>query len=269
MVECGQVDRWHGSRSWLRPFVYQLIDRGSALLSDQEIASQINSGFLQPMVSLQRLEFLPSHSEDLSPLTLSEPAVLSALKRLNPMKAAGLDGVVWWRRTQPSLLAQLAVQNSSFAEQRRPSSWKMVPVPKLKPVIDINKYLRPISPTSVISKLAQDFVALHFDPTVLEVIDPNQYQRPLPYTPLRTCYMYLFASHRRVWGCCESRPVWLQEGLRSQRPHPTCAQSFWPIFSCAVALWVADFLTHRQQRVKLSRDCFYEWGPLVCLKEPN
>ena len=52
----------------------------------------------------------------------------------------------------------------------------MVPVPKLKPVIDINKYLRPISLTSVISKLAQDFVvALHFGPAVLEVIDPNQY----------------------------------------------------------------------------------------------
>ena len=69
-----------------------------------------------------------------------------------------------------------AVQNSSFAEQRRPSPWKMVPVPKLKPVIDINKYLRPISLTSVICKLAQDFVvALHFSPAVLEVIDPNQY----------------------------------------------------------------------------------------------
>ena len=115
-----------------------------------------HTGFLQPMESFQRLAFLPSHSEDFSPLTLSEPAVLSALKRLNPMKAAGLDGVVWWRRTQASLLAQLAVQKSSFAEQRRPSSWKMVPVPKLKPVIDINKYLRPISLTSVISKLAQD-----------------------------------------------------------------------------------------------------------------
>ena len=84
----------------------------------------------------------------------------------------------------------------------------MVPVPKLKPVIDINKYLRPISLTSVISKLAQDFVvALHFGPAALEVIDPNQYQRPLPYTPLRTCYMYLVAGHRRVWGCCESRSV--------------------------------------------------------------
>ena len=44
-------------------------------------------------------------------------------------------------------------------------------------------------------KLAQDFVALHFVPAVLEVIDPNQYQRPLPYTPLRTCYMYLVAGH--------------------------------------------------------------------------
>ena len=29
-------------------------------------------------------------------------------------------------------------------------------------------------------------------------------------------------------------------------------------FPRAVALWVADFLTHRQQRVNLSRDCFYE-----------
>ena len=33
-------------------------------------------------------------------------------------------------------------------------------------------------------------------------------------------------------------------------------------FPRAVALWVADFLTHRQQRVKLPRDCFYEWGPV-------
>ena len=29
----------------------------------------------------------------------------------------------------------------------------------------------------------------------------------------------------------------------------------------AVAFCVADFLTHRQQRVKLSGDCFSEWGP--------
>ena len=35
-------------------------------------------------------------------------------------------------------------------------------------------------------------------------------------------------------------------------------------FPRAVALWVADFLTHRQQRVKLSIEtaAFYEWGPV-------
>ena len=30
----------------------------------------------------------------------------------------------------------------------------------------------------------------------------------------------------------------------------------------AVAFWVADFLTHRQQRAKMSGDCFSEWGPV-------
>ena len=69
-----------------------------------------------------------------------------------------------------------AVQNSSFVEHRRPSSCKMVPVTKLKSVTNINKLLRPISLTSVISKLVQNFVvALHLGPVVLEVIDPNQY----------------------------------------------------------------------------------------------
>ena len=49
------------------------------------------------MESFQRLESLiPFHREDLSPLTLSEPAVLSALKRFNPKKAAGPFGVPNW-----------------------------------------------------------------------------------------------------------------------------------------------------------------------------
>ena len=30
----------------------------------------------------------------------------------------------------------------------------------------------------------------------------------------------------------------------------------------SVACWVADFLIDRQQRVKLSKDCFSEWGPV-------
>ena len=64
-----------------------------------------------------------------------------------------------------------------------------VPVPKLKPVTDINKHLRPIFLTPVICNI---IVALHVGLAVLEVIDTKQYgciQRPLPYTPLRLCYI--------------------------------------------------------------------------------
>lgn len=64
-----------------------------------------------------------------------------------------------------------------------------VPVPKLKPVTDINKHLRPIFVTPVICNI---IVPLHVGLAVLEVIDTKQYgciQRPLPYTPLRLCYI--------------------------------------------------------------------------------
>ena len=51
--------------------------------------------------------------------------------------------------------------NCSFAENRLPLAWKMadvVPIPKVKPVEDISKHLRPISLTPTLSKVAEDFV---------------------------------------------------------------------------------------------------------------
>ena len=97
------------------------------------------------MESFQRLESLiPFHREDLSPLTLSEPAILSALKRFNPKKVGGPVGVPNWllKEYEDILVGPVtAVLNSycSFAAQRRPSSLKMAHV------TDINKHLRPIS----------------------------------------------------------------------------------------------------------------------------
>ena len=69
-------------------------------------------------------------------------------------------------------------------------------------------------------------------------------------------------AHRRVWGCCKSPLVQLQESLRSHRPQLACAQSFQPIWSSRCCLPVTDVLTHVQQRVKLSLKCFSEWGPV-------
>ena len=152
-----------------------------------------------------------------------------------------------------------ALQNSSFEEQRRPSSWKMVPVSKLKPVIDINKNLRPISLTSVIFKLAQDFVvALHFGPAVLEV---NQYGCiPASYT------LHAITSMLHTWlqatdgpgAAVRVVPFDQRKAFHLSDHTLRVRKGFGLSFPRAVALWVADFLTHRQQRVNLSRDCFYE-----------
>ena len=47
---------------------------------------------------------------------------------------------------------------------------------KRKPVRDVNKHLRPVSLTPVVSKLAEDYVVSIFvKPAVLKRIDPNQY----------------------------------------------------------------------------------------------
>ena len=143
----------------------------------------------------------------------------------------------------------------------------MVPVPKLKPVIDVNKYLRPISLTSVISKLAQDFVvALHFGPAVLEVIDPNQYGcipasstiHALPYMLHVTKLQATAGSGAAVRVVPFDYRKAFDLSDHTLLVHKVLGLSF----PRAVALWVVDFLTHRQQRVKLSRDCFYEWDPV-------
>ena len=50
------------------------------------------------------------------------------------------------------------------------------PIPKQTPVYDVNKHLRPISLTPVLSKLAEDFVVDRYvKPAVLAKVDPRQF----------------------------------------------------------------------------------------------
>ena len=52
----------------------------------------------------------------------------------------------------------------------------VVPVPKQRPVQDINKHLRPISLTPILSKIAEEYVVdTYVKPAVLSKIDPQQF----------------------------------------------------------------------------------------------
>ena len=151
-------------------------------LSELEIANKINSTFLAPMGIFQPLEAVAPYKDDPYVFTLSEIAVLAALRQLNPSKAAEPDCVPSWLLSEyAEVLAEpvTAILNSSYKKQRLPSPWKLadvVPLPKEKPVEDLSKQLCPISLTHAISKLAQDFVvSTHVGPALLKIIDHDQY----------------------------------------------------------------------------------------------
>ena len=103
------VDRWHGSRSWLRLLVCQLKVRGfhSSVWARDCQPNQLCIPTTNRVLS--RLESFPSHSKDCHRWPFSEPAVLSALKRLNPKKAADPMGYPTdcWKSMKTFLSAQL------------------------------------------------------------------------------------------------------------------------------------------------------------------
>ena len=100
---------------------------------------------------------------------------------INPRKASGPDGIpAWLLKENADLLSDKSdIINSSFAERRLPPSWKSadtVPIPKQKPIKDVNKHLRPILLTSILSKVAEEFVvADYLRPSILKKIGDNQF----------------------------------------------------------------------------------------------
>ena len=156
-------------------------------LSELEIANKIDSTFLAPMGIFQPLEAVAPYKDDQYVFTLSEIAVLAALRQLNPSKAAEPDCVPNWLLSEyAEVLAEpvTAILNSSYKKQRLPSPWKLadvVPLPKEKPVEDLSKQLRPISLTHAISKLAQDFVvSTLLCSRSLTMINTAEYLNPPP-----------------------------------------------------------------------------------------
>ena len=108
------------------------------------------------------LERVPLEPDSPEILRVTEQHVQRALDVLNPRKARGPDRTPsWLLKGYCDLVAYpiTEILNASYAEQRLPTIWKMAdvtPLPKKKPVVDIQKELRPISLTPCISKVAED-----------------------------------------------------------------------------------------------------------------
>ena len=109
-----------------------------------------------------------------------------ALEVLNPRKACGPDRTPSWLLKEYCDLVAYPITeilNASYAEQHLPTIWEMadvIPLPKKKPVVDIQKELRPISLTPCTCKVAEEFVVNGFvKPVVMNILNDNQYG-PIP-----------------------------------------------------------------------------------------
>ena len=130
---------------------------------------------------------------------------------------------------------------------------------------EINKHLRPISLTTAVSKLAEDFIVEKYvAPAVLAIADPAQFVG-IP----RSSATHALISMVHKWSeatdgtgnvvktvLFDYRKAFdLVDQLILARK---VIQLSVPYF---VKKWILDFLSsNRLQRVKLSNDCFSEWG---------
>ena len=164
---------------------------GVSDLSPIDLANHVNTAFLAPTVSFEPLTYNPFRDSSVPSLdnsasnevpVASEFSVFQKLSTLNSIKAQGPDGIPGWLlKDNADLLTEPVTEilNTSYFENCLPSSWKeadVVPVPKQTPIKDVNKHLRPISLTPILSKIAEDYVVEEYvKPAVLKKIDSRQF----------------------------------------------------------------------------------------------
>ena len=113
---------------------------------------------------------------------MTEMSAFKKLVSLNPSKAHSSDEIPGWLLKENADLLTIPICdiiNCSYQEGRLPSAWKeanVIPVPKQRPIKDVNKHLRPISLSPIISKIAEEhIVETYIKPAVLDILDPEQF----------------------------------------------------------------------------------------------
>ena len=159
------------------------------------------------------------------------------------------------------------IWNLSYRDSYLPQSWKeadIVPLPKQKPVKDVNKHLRPISLTSVVSKVAEDFVVENFvKPAVLRKIDINQFRTIPKSSTTHALISMIHKWKKQTDGSGSMVRVVLFDFKKAFDliDHGILVDKLTTFeIPKRIIGWIVNFLKDRKQRVKLSQNCYSEWG---------
>ena len=206
-------------------------------------------------------------NDDFSPI--SAFSIFRKLCSINPAKAQGPDGIPGWLLKENADLLKpsiMDIMNASLREGSLPLSWKeadIVPVPKQRPIQDINKHLRPISLTPILSKIAEDYIVHEFViPAVLKKIDKRQYG-----TIPKSCTTHALVSMIHNWHVSsDGNSAVIRVVLFDFRKafdlidHNILVRKLLDYdIPNHILCWIVDFLSDRRQKVKLAEDCFSEW----------
>ena len=155
------------------------------------------------------------------------------------------------------------ILNSSYREGRLPSSWKeadVVPVPKQRPVQDVNKHLRPISLTPILSKIAEEYVVdTYVKPAVLSKIDPYQFGTVPKSSNAHALISMIHSCSKSTDGNGSTTGVVLFDFRKAFDliDHHVLARKLSSYdIPRPILCWIIDFLMDRKQRVTLSRFWF-------------
>ena len=161
------------------------------------------------------------------------------------------------------------ILNCSYFEACLPPSWKeadVVPVPKQKPIKDVNKHLHPISLTPILSKVAEEFVVeMYVKPVLMRKIGDNQF-RSVP----RSSTMQALISMLHTWlKYTDGNGTTVRVILFDYRKtfdlidHSILAEKLKTLdLPNRIVCWIIDFLKSCKQWIKLAYDCKSEWCKL-------
>ena len=244
-------------------------------IKSTELANTINNRFLLANNSIPPLPLLHNDSalgntEEIALKYQTSPEeVYKELAHLKRGEASGPDNLPTWilKEFAMELSSPVAlIFNASIQERSVPNVWKLadvIPIPKTNPVKEIEKDLRPISLTAVLSKTMERFVVKWIMSQIRQLIDLNQFGS-LP--GLSTTHALLSLVHH-LYKATDQRDQCVRvllldfskafdrinhnillRKMRDMAIDPTLIE------------WVRSFLSNRKQRVRIgsSTSCYQQ-----------
>ena len=246
------------------------LEENGVLLTNDNLVTTLNHFFLSVNEDVPTLDLskLPAYLPAADQLPIIHPyQVCKKLLCLNSSKAAGPDNI------PPRILKDFAYElsdplaeifNLSIASATSPSQWKSAnisSIPKVTPPKEKDD-LRPISLTSCISQVLEEFVVEWILEDIGHLIDPKQFGCPFG-SSTTLCLLDMFHSwlSKLDTDGCSLRIVLLDFSQAFDRINLNVLITKLIDMGLRRSLipWLCDFLSNRRQRVKLG-ESISEWA---------